>query len=59
VGAQVPADEEFDWAARYQSALRALPLAAGAAGLFGVLVNRLVSGVRIIDMSLPRRPLSS
>ncbi len=55
----MPADEEFDWAARYQSALRALPLAAGAAGLFGVLVNRLVSGVRIIDMSLPRRPLSS
>ena len=45
--AQVPADEEFDWAARYQSALRSLPLAAGAAGLLGVLVNRLVSGVRV------------
>jgi len=43
---QVPADEEFDWAARYQPALRALPLAAGGAGLVGALLNRLLSGVR-------------
>lgn len=42
---QVAPDEEFDWAARYQGALRALPLAAGALGIIGVLINRFVSGV--------------
>ncbi len=41
----MPADEEFDWAARYQPALRALPLAAGGTGLVGALLNRLLSGV--------------
>jgi hypothetical protein len=42
---QVAPDEEFDWAARYQGALRTVPLAAGALGILGVLVNRLLSGV--------------
>ena len=49
----MPADEEFDWAARYQPALRALPLAAGGAGLVGVLLNRVVSGVGIPAEFLP------
>ena len=31
---------------RYQGALRSIPLAAGALGICGVLVNRVVSGVR-------------
>lgn len=43
---QVGADEEFDWAARYEPQLRALPLAAGGLGIAGVLLNRLFSGVR-------------
>lgn len=45
---QVAPDEEFDWAARYQGALRTVPLATGALGIVGVLVNRLVSGVSTI-----------
>ena len=40
------ADEEFDWAAKYEPLLRALPLAAGGLGIAGVLLNRLFSGVR-------------
>lgn len=43
---QVGTDEEFDWAARYEPLLRALPLAAGGLGIAGVLLNRLFSGVR-------------
>lgn len=42
---QIAPDEEFDWAARYEDKLRTVPLAAGALGIVGVLVNRLVSGV--------------
>ena len=42
---QVVPDEEFNWAARYEEQLRALPLAAGATGIAGVLLNRLAGGV--------------
>ena len=42
---QVVPDEEFNWAARYETQLRALPLAAGATGIAGVLLNRLAGGV--------------
>ena len=42
---QVLPDEDFNWAARYEAQLRALPLAAGAAGIAGVLLNRLAGGV--------------
>ncbi|KAK9909222.1 hypothetical protein WJX75_009014 [Coccomyxa subellipsoidea] len=49
---QVAPDEEFDWAARYQGALRTVPLAAGALGILGVLVNRLLSGIApVVDAS--------
>jgi hypothetical protein len=43
---QVAPDEQFDWAIRYQDALRAAPLVAGGLGIVAVLVNRLMSGVR-------------
>ena len=43
---QVKPDEDYDWAVRYQGALRSIPLAAGALGICGVLANRVVSGVR-------------
>ena len=46
-GCQVGDDEDFDWAARYEPILRALPLAAGGVGIAGVLLNRLFSGVSI------------
>ena len=42
---QVKPDEDYDWAMRYQGALRSIPLAAGALGICGVLANRVVSGV--------------
>lgn len=42
---QVKPDEDYDWAVRYQGALRSIPLAAGALGICGVLANRVVSGV--------------
>ena len=45
LNAQVKPDEEYDWAVRYQGALRSIPLAAGALGICGVLANRVVSGV--------------
>ncbi|CAL8460765.1 g296 [Coccomyxa elongata] len=49
---QVAPDEEFDWAARYEGTLRTVPLAAGALGIVGVLVNRLVSGIApVVDAS--------
>lgn len=38
-------DAEFDLLARFQGQLRALPLAAGAAGIAGTLLNRVLSGV--------------
>jgi hypothetical protein len=41
----VPPDEDFDWAVRFEGALRSVPLAAGALGIGGVLANRLASGV--------------
>ncbi|BDA41806.1 Protein COFACTOR ASSEMBLY OF COMPLEX C SUBUNIT B CCB4, chloplastic [Coccomyxa sp. Obi] len=48
----VAPDEEFDWAARYEGTLRTVPLAAGALGIVGVLVNRLVSGIApVVDAS--------
>ena len=46
-GWQVAEDADFDWAARYEPVLRAVPLAAGGLGIVGVLANRLFSGVRI------------
>ena len=42
---EVP-DVSFNFVARYQAAFRALPLYAGGVGIIGVLVNRIVSGVR-------------
>ncbi len=41
----MPPDEDFDWAVRFEGALRSVPLAAGALGIGGVLANRLASGV--------------
>lgn len=38
-------DAEFNPLARYESGLRTLPLAAGVAGIAGVLLNRVLSGV--------------
>ena len=48
---QVGGDDEFDWAAKYEPQLRALPLAAGGLGIAGVLLNRLFSGVRVYYLS--------
>ncbi|KAK9836014.1 hypothetical protein WJX81_006388 [Elliptochloris bilobata] len=50
--AEVKPDEEYDWAVRYEGALRSVPLAAGALGICGVLINRVVSGVApVVDAS--------
>lgn len=38
--------EEEDWVSRNLDTLRAVPLAAGALGVVGVLTNRVASGVR-------------
>ena len=38
--------EEGDLVARFPDAFRALPLVAGAAGIVGVVANRVASGVR-------------
>ncbi len=48
---QAPPDSEFDAAARWEGALRALPLAAGAAGITLTLANRILSGVLALTTS--------
>lgn len=54
----MPPDEDFDWAVRFEGALRSVPLAAGALGIGGVLANRLASGVgRPRGLSTARPPL--
>ncbi|KAK9803329.1 hypothetical protein WJX73_003780 [Symbiochloris irregularis] len=40
---EVPADEEFDWVARNEQRLRALPLVAGGTGVAGIVLNRLLT----------------
>ena len=48
---QAPPDSEFDAASRWEGALRALPLAAGAAGITLTLANRILSGVPALTTS--------
>ena len=50
---QAAPDEKFDWVIRYQSRIRVIPLIAGGVGILGVLVNRLIFGVRLAFSPAP------
>ncbi len=56
---QAAPDAEFNPLARFETGLRLLPLAAGAAGISGVLLNRVLSGVSTARDSRTVRGLRS
>ena len=48
---QAPPDAEFNPLARYEGALRILPLSVGITGIAGTLLNRVASGVGPTEVS--------